>query len=78
MYRRAKVDSMGFGRTKVDPLNRRATLDPIMYRRTKVDPMGFGRTKVNPLKVGELLSILQCIGKLRSILWVSGELRSIP
>ena len=25
-------------------------------------------TKVDPLKVGELLSILQCIGELRSIL----------
>ena len=32
-----------------------------MYRRTIVDPMSFRRTKVDPLKVGEPLSILQCI-----------------
>ena len=43
-------------------------MDPIVYRRAKVNPMSFGRTKVDPLKVGELLSILQCIGGLKSIL----------
>ena len=31
------------------------------YKRVVVDPMDFGRAKINPLKVGELLSILQCI-----------------
>ena len=30
--------------------------------------MSFGRTKVDPLEVGELLSILLCIGELRLIL----------
>ena len=39
--------------------------------------MSFGTTKVDHLKVGELLSILQCIGELKLILWVLGELRSI-
>ena len=34
-----------------------------MYRRDKVDPLHFGRTKVNPFEIGELLSILQCIGE---------------
>ena len=32
------------------------------YKRATVDLMDFGRTKVDPLKVGELLSILKCIG----------------
>ena len=36
--------------------------------RAAVDPMDFGRVKNDPLKVGELLSILQCIGELMSIL----------
>ena len=68
MYRRTKVDPMGFERTMIDPLKVREL--PIVYRRTKVDPMSFGRTKVDPLNVGELLSILQCIKELRLILWV--------
>ena len=38
------------------------------YKRAAVDPMDFGRAKIDRLKVGELLSILQCIGELRSIL----------
>ena len=40
------------------------------YKRAAVDPMDFERTKVDSLKVGELLSILHCIGELKSILWV--------
>ena len=69
---------MGFGRTKVDPLEVGELLSILQCRRTKVDPMGFKRTKVNPLEVGKLLLILQCIEELRSILWVLGEQRLIP
>ena len=38
------------------------------YKRVVVDLIDFGRAKIDPLKVGELLSILQCIGELKSIL----------
>ena len=73
MYRRAKVDPMGFGRTKVNPLK----VGELLLIPQCIGDMGFKRTKVNPLKVGELLSIPYCTGELRLILWVSRELRSI-